>query len=454
MAENRRNSGHFSSKSGSAMVAAIFIAVVIGLWMAATLQSSFTEYKMSKRYLDMQSAMNLAESGLEEGIRAFNAGDWTGWTSYSNGYFKEETPNWLSNGLTGSIKIYVTKSATSPSVAAEGSVVDMSGMSIRKQVKVELEGSSLFANGLLARNQVIFNGNNVLVDSYDSRLGVYTPSSYANRNSDGSIASLSLANTDIMVNNADIRGYVATGASTWNNNVVGPNGSVHEYGYTGGKIDASRITTDFYAELPAVAIPNYASYTEMNEINSDVTLGISTDSSPRGYQAERVSLSGSKTITIDGPVRLYVRRNFSMSGNAQITITNNGSLELYVVESLSISGNGLANNTQKPEKVMIYGASPYLGGQSVDLGGNAQLYAVVYAPNAEVHLHGGGSAGTMHGAIVGNRISLVGHWGFHYDEALRDLNGGGGLSIKLWRELREAGERLPFDAPSTLPNYF
>ena len=54
----------FGSKRGSAMVGAIIVAMIVGAWMAATFQSSFTEYKLSKRYLVMQSAMNLAESWL------------------------------------------------------------------------------------------------------------------------------------------------------------------------------------------------------------------------------------------------------------------------------------------------------------------------------------------------------------------------------------------------------
>lgn len=442
------------NKRGSAMVAAIVVTIVIGLWMAAVINSSFTEYKMSKRYLDMQSAMNLAEAGLEEGVRAYNSGDWTGWTSYTNGYYKEEAPSALSSELTGSIKIFVNDNVSSPSIAAEGLVTGVDGQSILKQVRVDMSSSSLFANGMLARNQVIFNGNNVLIDSYDSRLGSYTPASYANRFSNGTVASTAVSNTDVLINNADVRGYVAIGGSVWNDGVVGHNGSIHEYGYGGGDIDGTRVTTDFYANLPDVQIPSYGGFTDLGTVNSNITLGSSVASTPDEYQAERVSLASSDTITIDGPVILYVRRNFSMNGNAAINITANGSLELYVVESISIAGNGLANTTQNPEKVIIYGASPTVGGQSVDLGGNAQLYAVVYAPNANVHMNGGGGSGTMHGAIVGNQISLNGHWGFHYDEALGDMGGGAGLTIDLWRELRDVGERLPFHTPSMLDAHF
>lgn len=455
-----------SDKSGSAMVAAIIVAVVIGLWMAASMQSSFTEYKMSARYLNMQNALNLAESGLEEGVRAFNSSDWSDWTEHSNGYFKSISASGLGGGVAGAIKVFVSKSATAPVLAAEGSLTGVDGRKIRRQIKVDLSSSSLYANGLLARRNIIMNGNNVTIDSYDSRLGPYTPISYVNRFSNGNVASLALTNTDVLINNADIFGYLSVGGSFNVNASFHPNGTLGALGASSGSKDLTRVTEDFYADLPPVEVPTFGGWTDVSTFNSGasditgpLTLGNPTDLSPAEYQAERIALSGNgDDLVIDGPVRLYVRRNVSISGKGSIRITSNGSLELYSAESLSISGNGSAygmqNETKKPEKFIIYNTTPTEGGTSVDVAGNGLVYAIVYAPNSNVHLQGGGSSGAVFGAIVGYEITLNGGYEFHYDEALADLAGGSGLSIDFWRELKAVGEQLPFDDASALNSSF
>ncbi|MDQ8186108.1 hypothetical protein QEH53_10955 [Pelagicoccus sp. SDUM812002] len=455
-----------SGKRGSAMVAAIFVVVVLGLWMAAAMQSSFTEYKMSTRYLNMQNALNLAESGLEEGVRGFNDGSWSsadGWISHSNGYFKSLAAPWVGDGATGEIKVFVSKSTTSPTIAAEGSLTGADGRTLSRQIKVDLSSSSLFANGLLARRNVIMNGNGVTVDSWDSRVGNY---SAATRASNGNVASLALLNTDILLNNADIYGYIAVGGTFNVNSSFHRNGTLGEWGDASGSKDLTRVAEDFYAELPPVDVPPYAGWTDVStlnggssDINGPLTLGDPLDTTPAKYQAERIGLSGNgDNLVIDGPVALYVRRNVSISGKGTIRITENGSLELYSAESLSITGNGSAygmqNETKKAEKFMIYNTTPYEGGTSVDVGGNGLVYAVIYAPNSNVHLHGGGSGGAVHGAIVGLEITLSGGYEFHYDEALADLGGGSGLNIDFWRELKAVGERLPFGDPTLLNNSF
>lgn len=450
-------------KTGSAMVAAIFVAVVIGLWMAAAMQSSFTEYKMSTRYLNMQNALNLAESGLEEGVRAFNDGSWSGWTTYSNGYYKTMNAPWIGSGATGTINIFVSNNTTSPTIAAEGALTGADGRTLSRQIKVDLSSSSLFANGLLARRNIIMNGNNVTVDSWDSRVGNYSSST---RNSNGNVASLALMNTDILLNNADIYGYIAVGGAFNVGSSFHNNGTLGVWGASTGTKDLSRVTEDFYAELPPVDVPSYGSWTDVStinggssDINNALTLGDPLDTSPANYQAERIGLSGNgDNLVIDGPVRLYVRRNVSISGRGTIRITANGSLELYSAESLSISGNGSAygmqNDTRKPEKFMIYNTTPTDGGTSVDVSGNGLVYAVIYAPNSNVHLSGGGSGGSVFGAIVGYEVTLNGGYEFHYDEALADLSGGSGLNIDFWRELKAVGERLPFGDPVALNSTF
>jgi hypothetical protein len=53
--------------------------------------------------------------------------------------------------------------------------------------------------------------------------------------------------------------------------------------------------------------------------------------------------------------------------------------------------------------------------------GNAEFAGIVYAPNADVTVKGGGSAGEMVGALYANNISFNGGTTLHYDQALGDV---------------------------------
>lgn len=84
--------------------------------------------------------------------------------------------------------------------------------------------------------------------------------------------------------------------------------------------------------------------------------------------------------------------------------------------------------------------------QTISISGNGQLNAVVYAPNSNVSINGGGSSGQVSGAVVANNISLVGGSKFHYDEALADMNEGNPYGLGAWRELTTATARNAYAA--------
>jgi hypothetical protein len=50
------------------------------------------------------------------------------------------------------------------------------------------------------------------------------------------------------------------------------------------------------------------------------------------------------------------------------------------------------------------------------------------------------------GSVVAKSISMNGGTNFHYDEALGNLNGGGGYRTSQWKELQTAPERSPYTA--------
>jgi hypothetical protein len=123
-------------------------------------------------------------------------------------------------------------------------------------------------------------------------------------------------------------------------------------------------------------------------------------------------------------------------------------LNLYAPGNVAIAGNGLVNHNH-PDSFMLWGTKA-TADQSISISGNGQLNAVVYAPNADLSLNGGGTAGAVRGAVVANDITVVGGSSFSYDEALADLTEDSPFGIASWQEITNAGDRA---ARLTLVNF-
>ena len=219
-----------------------------------------------------------------------------------------------------------------------------------------MQTSSLFANGLTAKNTINFNGNNVSVDAYDSTLGVWNYT--LNREDEGSVASISVDNGALDVGNGDIWGYMATGGGSYD---IGPNGSVKgEDKPSGVDEDPLRISFDFKADLPDATAPSLTpDHTSLSAGDvGDPSASWSSD--PEVYiLSSSFSLSGKNDINVVGPTVIIVGGNFSFSGKAELNILGPDSyLELYVSGDVSLTGQGAFNDEENPEALQLLGNSP------------------------------------------------------------------------------------------------
>ena len=135
----------------------------------------------------------------------------------------------------------------------------------------------------------------------------------------------------------------------------------------------------------------------------------------------------------------------SSGGSASISVTANSTLNVYTNGSVSIAGNGLINDNARPKNVFFWGTRS-TDGQTFDISGNGQLKAVIYAPNAEVSLNGGGSSGKMMGSVVAKEINMNGGTEFYYDESLANLTTGNPWGISKWKELQSEAERAAYSS--------
>ncbi|MEO7298652.1 MAG: hypothetical protein ABI042_08770, partial [Verrucomicrobiota bacterium] len=142
-----------------------------------------------------------------------------------------------------------------------------------------------------------------------------------------------------------------------------------------------------------------------------------------------------KKVLVKGNAILYVTDNVQFTGQDSILILPGASLKIYVGASTSrLGGNGVINNGGNATNFYYFGLP---SNTDVDFGGNASFTGVVYAPQADFHL-GGGGANTYDfvGASVSKTVHMNGHFNFHYDEALARVGPSRGYVIDSWNEIK------------------
>ena len=272
------------------------------------------------------------------------------------------------------------------------------------------------------------------VDSYDSTFGNYGGT---NVSAFGDVATNDTITNSISVGNADIYGKVSTGPH--GTITIGPQGSVgdmawHNAGNKGP--ETGFVTDDMNVDVAKVDPPSTAGTFTPNTSGSTVTL----NSSSGYYLNGDLSLQNQTLLVTNANTFLYINGSLSMGGNnSQIVIAPGASLNLYVAGSVGISGQGVANPGGS-QNFILYGLETCT---SIDFGGNGAFTGAIYAPQATLTLHGGGSNNKQNpddftGAAVVKQATLNGHFNFHYDLALRKRGPWKGYIIKSWNEMMPA----------------
>ncbi|MEW6305947.1 MAG: hypothetical protein AB1705_20925 [Verrucomicrobiota bacterium] len=151
------------------------------------------------------------------------------------------------------------------------------------------------------------------------------------------------------------------------------------------------------------------------------------------YELSSLSLSGQQKMLVRGDAVLYITGDMSMAGQSEIIIAPGASLKVYVAGSASLQGNGVQNYTQDATKFEFFGLPTCT---DIKMGGNAAFTGVIYAPQAFLHLGGGGvDEYDVVGAAVVGGAKVNGHFNFHYDERLGRDGGAVVYRIASWNEI-------------------
>ena len=442
---NPRPSLH-RSRRGSVLIVAMLLTAMLALVLGSYFNLSLTSSRQTRRTFDRDTAFHLAEAGIEEAVWSYNqtlAGSssaWTDWNTDGIAAWKKVSDFTLTPGSTGYVKVYASTTAPTatarPVVVAESTVQTGTANAVTQMIEVTLRRRSFFANGLTARDQLLFRGTRTSFDSWDSdpdRDPSTPPVDYGTttRNDRGGIASASVENTAALINHATIYGYVSTGGSAPQ---VGNDGLIGSFDAAPGTIDPARVATDFNASFPVIAAPDDGTW--VSPLGD--TLGVTGTTTH--WRTPAIILSGKQTLTILGHVILVVtaahgETAVSLTGQASIIIPAGSSLTLYTAGDISAAGNGVANGNIQPISFQIWGTDVTDAGQSINLVGNGSLKAMIYAPNGDVSLNGNGG---MMGSVVARNITLTGNAEFHYDASLSELSDNAPYGPDSWRLLTPA----------------
>ena len=435
----KEQSSPMGRKSGSALIAAIVAIAVLTVLGGSFLKLSLHERQMSARTHTVNSLNYLAEAGLEEGIWAVNNSDWTGWQNLTFGSGKHK-PSYsvdLGNGVTANIEVIAFDAGLTFQIYSKATTSLWNGSALEKQMRVIYNPVTNKPGGLLSKGKMDLSGGPMTFDSYDSSVGL--PDASTNRTDEVTVGTISTSSGDLSYSSGvDIFGYAGTGGPAPTNG-----GDVNVYGDgESPNYNTDRIFNDLTHEFPAAEQPSWTGANTSLPSGSNITIGNPAAVSPTRYDIDKIDLSGSDTITVIGPVQLYLSDGMSVSGDARVIVENGGSVEIYSPKDFTFSGEALVNNTtnKRPKNFKLFGTAASANDQTLSISGQAALSFVFDGPNAKANLSG---QGYVAGSIVANEVTVSGQIEFHYDVT---LGGTGSESdgIASWHDLVSPGHRLNF----------
>jgi hypothetical protein len=463
-------------KQGSVLVITMSVIAVAVLVLASYLMIVQSQVAAVTRSQTWNSAISLAEAGMEEGMATVNYGQPSiianpyAWTNVLS------TANWTITSTNASMTRVVSSSAigsnsytttitwsgtNAPTVTSVG-IVNYSSIpwvfsaarghsflaqvgsqgttasattTMGRKIQVATVLSPVFSAGVVSKTNFDMSGNNCTIDSFNSSStstnnvgGQYTT---AVRAANGNVATDSAVVDSLDIGQGNVYGSVYTGPGTAQTCVeIGHNGTVGNLAWVNGGnsgIQPGHWFGNFNMNIPDVTSPNTTGWSTSLPAASNGVITLNGGS--------YVVASLSTPLLVKAPTVLWVQNSLSLG----VTMTNTGSLILYVGTtsgsgmSLSWSGQGTCNVPGYASNLQIYGL-PSL--TSIDLHGNSAWIGCLYAPEAAFTGGGGGNnTQDTSGAIICNSVSLKGHWNFHYDESLAVTGPSRGYIATGWKEV-------------------
>lgn len=395
----------FSRQTGSVLLGTMIFVIAIAAFLVSYLLLVQHSNSTVARAQQWNSALAVSEAGIEEGLANLN----TAAISKSSNAISFSA---FSRSLNGG-NYYVNSSAVGmvSTITSTGVVsAPVSSQTIGRTVRVTAQRQALFSKGVISMTYIDMNGNGIAADSFNSHdtnqsvNGKYVASYFSGTNGD-----IAAVGGIVNLNNHTISGDL----------YLGPNAELVRGNVTGD------IYTDWNMQFGDVSVPQY-------DVNGVDISGMWTPA-PGTSSAHTFTNSGYYTVWDNGDiivkpgvtVTLDVKKtDYSPSAlNIMGGITNPATVVMYQMSgSLKLSGgsSGGAFNS-RPENFQYFGGTNLT---SIEYSGTSDFYGVIYAPQADMRLSGGGSGVNFVGSFLVKSLTMNGGYNIHYDTSLVGLYWG------------------------------
>jgi hypothetical protein len=400
---------------GHVIIMALIVCLLVGIVLLGVISLSSNEGQMTGRSQSWNGAIPAAEAGIEEAFthlrycptnRASN-----GWTLVGTNYTKRRTIGsaWYEVGISTNYDPVI--------VALGGTRAPGQTNYILRTVRVMATNDPMFSAAIEAIDGIDFSGAGVIINSYDSRDTNYS-------NADGSYNTTRFKDKGRVVchygpfemGNAKIYGRVETGEESAL--TMGPGGVVGSILYhlnVGRGIEPGWHTSTTSSEFSNIEAPSGGGAPP--KVGGSYVLGTGI------YNID--SLQGS--VVVNGNASLVVNRDYRVN---DFVIERGASIKLYV--NAPDAALRIVNKNIRAESFMYFGLP---GNLAISLQGNSSFCGVLFAPNAQLGIGGGGADEVdFLGAIIARIVTVKGKMTFHFDEATTRL-GSRGFTACRWDEL-------------------
>jgi len=433
-----------SSRRGNVLFVTLVIGGTIAVALCGYLNVIATQNNFAVRSQVWNLCMPVVEAGLEEALSHINNPGTTnfatqGWTwdatsqvftnrrVIGDSYYTVTIQTNLTNGpiiiSTGYVPAPVTIGTGQNSFLA--SAVPAPGVSyISRKVQLTTRHDPLIGKALVVKNSIDFNGNNVMVDSYDSSIGVYDTGS--NRGDKGDVTTDNDVVGNVSTGNADIWGHLSVGPKATLK--FGPNTVIGSAAWHGGGNKGAQ--SGWLKKDASVLMP---------DVRAPWTQGSYSPPPPQGsykYELDGGSyeiagdwnLSSTDKMFVKGSSVVWVRGNVQFDAGALAKVTSGGQgLTMYVSGSINFSGDW--DKSSLPSDLMVFGLPSC---KTITVATGSHLEAVIYAPEADMSLTGNAQ---FSGGVVANSMRMNGSTGFHYDVSLGNYPAYRAYVITSWKEI-------------------
>ena len=282
------------------------------------------------------------------------------------------------------------------------------------------------------------NNGGTVVDSWISDLdnNAATPSvaySVQDRRSNATVATTSQS-TGSVSGSGSFYGSVKVGAASGGVNFNGyPNPYSVDNNYTA--------TAPSAVSMPAGGINLTWGYQDQG------TIGVAGQSSM--YQMTSLSMGDGGYMTIVGNVVLLLKATstsstaaLSINGGSVIRLADGATLSIYTPGNISLNGSGFINSAAA-KNLKIFGTAVSPATQTFQWTGSTSISGLVYAPNANISMTGGGSQ--FYGAMTARSVAID-NGGLHFDESLYGFGAASSatVSVRSYVELETPGSQAPY----------